>query len=212
MAPGQKLWSLGKYGKVAQVVEYRGKAYNRLIDTALDLKPGERVVDIGCGSGPSFPHLSDRVGPSGHVLGFDYNAEMIERARRRVEQAGWPNVEVLHADATEVELSGFDAAIASYSISATHDVRATMLRVHAALKPGGRLLVLDVRLEPKGWSAPLVRGLAAIYRRIAGWGGVQVHDAARELFSSVVIVGAKGQPVGDDLPGWPPLVNFVATK
>ncbi|GAA4437923.1 hypothetical protein GCM10023148_44860 [Actinokineospora soli] len=143
---------------------------------------------------------------------MDFNEHMVERARRRIAEAGWTNVEVLHADATAMDLSGFDSAIASYSISATHDVRATVRRIHAALEPGGKLLALDVRLEARGWSAPLVRALSALYRRIAGWTGVQVDHAAREVFASVVHIGAKGQPLTGELPGWPPLVNMVATK
>lgn len=212
MRPGQKLWSLGKHEKTASVAEYRMKAYRRFMTKVLAPQPGEHILDVGCGSGPDFGWLSEHVGPEGRVLGVDITEELVERAKRRITKAGWTNVEVIQGDATKLAVEGFDAAVAAYSLSATHDVPATMRCIHAALKPGGRLVALDVRLEAKGPSALIVRGLGALYRRIAGWTGVEVLDAAREVFSEVTPLDGRGNPQQEPLPGWPPLVNFIATR
>src|SRR4051812_1956978 len=56
-------------------------------------RPGERVVDVGCGCGPSTVALAEAVGPAGHVLGVDIAAAVLERAHLRL--AGHPNVELL---------------------------------------------------------------------------------------------------------------------
>ena len=55
---------------------------------ALDLSPGDTVVDVGCGSGAALPYLRERVGPDGAVVGVDLTGEMLARARERVARAG----------------------------------------------------------------------------------------------------------------------------
>ena len=61
--------------------------------------PGERVLDIGCGTGVTTVPYAQAVGPSGHVTGADISRPMLEAARRRVDEAGLTNVELILADA-----------------------------------------------------------------------------------------------------------------
>jgi SAM-dependent methyltransferase len=78
----------------------------------LQLQPGDRVLDAGCGPGGSFPYLVDAVGPSGEVVGIEISPEMTINARRRIEKNGWSNVQVIVADAREVKLEGkFDGLL-----------------------------------------------------------------------------------------------------
>ena len=78
----------------------------------LELKPGDRVLDAGCGSGGSFPYLVDRVGPSGEVVGIEISPETCDSARRRIAKNNWNNVSVLESPAQTVVLSGkFDALL-----------------------------------------------------------------------------------------------------
>ncbi|MEW5926057.1 MAG: methyltransferase domain-containing protein [Gemmatimonadota bacterium] len=65
---------------------------------ALQLRPGDTVVDMGCGTGLNLHLLRAAVGPGGRVVGVDLTDAMLERARRRIERAGWDNVEVVEAD------------------------------------------------------------------------------------------------------------------
>jgi SAM-dependent methyltransferase len=78
----------------------------------LDLKQGDRVLDVGCGMGGSFSYLVDSVGSSGEVVGVEISPEVVINARRRVEKNNWRNVQVIEASAQAVQLTGiFDGLI-----------------------------------------------------------------------------------------------------
>src|SRR5713101_3315169 len=78
----------------------------------LQLKPGDRVLDVGCGPGGSFPYLVDAVGPSGEVVGVEISPEVAINARRRIEKNRWRNVLVIEGDARTVELQDkFDGVL-----------------------------------------------------------------------------------------------------
>ncbi|MGI8498382.1 MAG: SAM-dependent methyltransferase [Gemmatimonadaceae bacterium] len=78
----------------------------------LTLKPGDRVLDMGCGLGGSFPHLVQAVGPSGEVVGVEISPDVTINARRRIAKHLWRNVQVIEADARTVALTGtFDGLL-----------------------------------------------------------------------------------------------------
>jgi len=133
----------------------------RAVET-LDLAGGETVLDVGCGPGSNFALLRERVGPGGRVVGVDYSPTMVAKARERVEDRGWANVDVVRADATRpvVTPESVDAAVATLAISAMPDAREASARLADALRPGGRVGVYDVRPVPSGpWRVvnPVVR-------------------------------------------------------
>jgi ubiquinone/menaquinone biosynthesis C-methylase UbiE len=78
----------------------------------LQLKPGDRVLDAGCGPGGSFPYLLDAVGPSGEVIGVEISPEMVTSARKRIEKNRWRNVQTIESAAETAKLSGlFDGLL-----------------------------------------------------------------------------------------------------
>ena len=78
----------------------------------LDLREGDRVLDVGCGPGGSFPYLARAVGQSGQVVGVEISTEISINARRRMKKNGWRNVEVIEAAAQDVHLIGrFDGLL-----------------------------------------------------------------------------------------------------
>jgi SAM-dependent methyltransferase len=181
----------------------------------LSLGAGHRVLDIGCGRGAALPCLRDAVGARGRVLGIDHSPLMLDRAKECIELHGWDNVELRCVDFTRAHVvpDSFDAAIALFSLSAMPDVPAALDVAATALRPGGRLFVADLRLEPGGWATPLIWLAANLYRRRAGSSGIDVLDAARTTFTRVTLTGrsadrSRTRPGG----GWPPLTTFVATN
>jgi SAM-dependent methyltransferase len=72
----------------------------------LQLEPGDRVLDAGCGPGGSFPYLADAVGPSGEVVGVEISPAVTINARRRITANGWRNVSVIEGNAETVQLEG----------------------------------------------------------------------------------------------------------
>lgn len=71
----------------------------------LRLRAGDRVLDIGCGTGANFPYLQAAVGPSGHVVGVEISPFLAAKARHYVQQQGWRNVHVITAAAQSVSLA-----------------------------------------------------------------------------------------------------------
>jgi len=72
--------------------------YRRHAVDLLKLKPGDCLVDLGCGTGLSFPHIMDRIGPDGHLTGVDMTPGMLACARERCDSAGWNNVELVQSE------------------------------------------------------------------------------------------------------------------
>ncbi len=84
---------------------------------ALDLDPGDTVVEFGCGPGVNAPALREAVGPTGRVVGVDITGAMLDRARGLAERRGWENVAFVRGDATDPPVRSADAVLATFVTS-----------------------------------------------------------------------------------------------
>jgi SAM-dependent methyltransferase len=107
----------------------------------LNLLPGQRVVDLGCGAGRTTLELASRVGRDGEVVGVDIAAEMLARGRERAARLGTGNIEFLHADVQVHDLGEgrFDAAYSRFGVMFFTDPAAAFANIRRALRPGGVL-------------------------------------------------------------------------
>ena len=112
---------------------------------ALQLEPGQVVVDAGCGTGWCLPRLAERVGANGKVIGFDPSSEMLEVARLRLPR-GSAKIHLLQATGQKVVLpASADAILFSY----THDLirsRAALENLLAQAKRGARIAATSTKL------------------------------------------------------------------
>jgi ubiquinone/menaquinone biosynthesis C-methylase UbiE len=116
---------------------------------ALGLKPGERVLELGHGTGRALVELARAVGPGGRVLGADLSPGMAQVALRRLRDEGLADrVELVTGDALALELpaASLDAAFSAFTLETFPEGAALELlaRVRVALRPGGRLALVSM--------------------------------------------------------------------
>ena len=104
-------------------------------------KPGERLLDIGCGTGATTLAFAEATGSEGSVVGLDISQILLVRARERKSEGGLDQVEFLLADAqTEAFAAGdFDLLVSRFGVMFFNDPVAAFTNLAGALRPGGRL-------------------------------------------------------------------------
>lgn len=160
-----------------------------------NLRPGEVVVDLGCGGGLDVFLAAAKVGPSGRAIGIDMTAEMLTRARQNAARAnnsqGFPNVEFHLATIDRLPLAdaSVDCVISNCVINLAPDKLAVFREVARVLKPGGRLAVSDIALK-KPLPAEVGQDLMAYVGCIAG--AVPIEEYRRQLaeagFAAVQVI------------------------
>jgi ubiquinone/menaquinone biosynthesis C-methylase UbiE len=111
-----------------------------------ELRPEERVVDVGCGAGIDSLIAARMVGPNGQVLGVDMTEAMLDKARRSAAAAGLSNVEFRagYGESLPVSDAWADAVISNGVLNLMPDKSACLREMARVLKPGGRLQIADI--------------------------------------------------------------------
>ena len=109
----------------------------------LGLQPGERVLDVCCGSGASALAAAEKVGPAGSVLGVDLAERLLERARAKAAARGLPHAEFRLGDMLDLRLppDHFDAVVCVFGIFFVPDMSAAVRALWQVTRPGGRLAI-----------------------------------------------------------------------
>ncbi|MES2642160.1 MAG: methyltransferase domain-containing protein [Myxococcota bacterium] len=129
-------------------VERFYRDYRAGVINAMGLAPGQRALDLACGTGPNLPLLAAAVGPTGSVLGVDFSAGMLARAGTRVAEL--PQVTLLQRDArtlTPADIGPIDAIVSTLGLSVIPDFEAVLAATWSLLAPGGRFVIFDVYAE-----------------------------------------------------------------
>ena len=155
---------LPAYGDRARNYDRDTSAFQRYRDdivAALPLRPGQVVLDVGCGTGLCCGLLRDKVGPAGTVIGIEESPEMAAVAREYIAREGWRNVTVLQAPAEQARIEGrADAAL----FCAVHDILQSpgaLENILASLRPGAWVAAGGGK-----WAAPFLVALNSMVQAL----------------------------------------------
>ena len=190
-----------------------------------ELRPGERVLDLGSGGGIDVILSARRVGPTGRAFGVDMTDEMLALAVRNAAEAGVDNVEFIRGTVEAIPLpaSTIDVVISNCVINLAADKSAVFREIARVLRPGGRVGVSDVvaddRLSPeqraeRGSYSGCIAGALSFAEYRAGLAAVGLtdieiaptHAVADGLFGAIVKASKPLEaPAADTLPAMPDL-------
>jgi demethylmenaquinone methyltransferase/2-methoxy-6-polyprenyl-1,4-benzoquinol methylase/phosphoethanolamine N-methyltransferase len=131
----------------------RGRAIRQATVEPAQIKPGDRVLDVGCGTGDLTMAAKAVAGPGGEVVGTDASPQMIDLARRKAARVG---VEVTFQldliEAMTFPDNQFDVVLSSLMMHHLPDdlKREGLAEIYRVLKPGGRLLIVDMESSSSG--------------------------------------------------------------
>ncbi len=142
-----------------------------------NLKPGEVVVDLGCGGGLDVLLAAKKVGDQGRVIGIDMTPAMLDLARKNAVKAGATNTEFYQSTIDVIPLpdASVDCVISNCVINLATDKPAVFREVARILKPGGRLAISDIALK-KSLPNELAHDLMAYVGCIAGAISIEAYQ------------------------------------
>lgn len=173
--PANTFW--GRYGR--QTVE------------RLRLAPGERVLDVCCGSGASAIPAAETVGSAGSVVGVDLAENLLELARSKAKQRGLENIEFRSGDMTQLpfEEGSFDVVVCVFGIFFVPDMEAALRELKRVLRTGGKLAITTWGprfFEPASaafWNS--VRNVRPdLYKGFNPWDRISDIDSVRSLLTA----------------------------
>ncbi len=174
-------------GKVAEKYDFslppffarwKKKAFN---DSAL--KNGDRVLVFCCGTGLDFPHILQKIGKDGEIVGVDFSSEMLNKANEKIRAKKWENIELIEADITKFKdqlYKIFDAGVCTLGMSIIPDYQSAYYNLFSYVRKCGEIIIGDMQLA-SGWLArfnPLTILLAKKYG-----GTYEGHQNSLELCS-----------------------------
>jgi SAM-dependent methyltransferase len=146
-----------------------------------DIRPGETVLDLGCGGGIDTILAARRTGPAGRVIALDFLPEMLERTAASSREAGLGNVETLLGELEAIPLpdATVDLVISNGVVNLSPRKARVMAECVRVLRPGGRLCISDLTVDQDGLPPEVLTQPAAWAGCVAG--ALSETDIVRKL-------------------------------
>ncbi|MGH3466053.1 MAG: methyltransferase domain-containing protein [Kribbellaceae bacterium] len=165
------------------------------------IRPGETILDIGCGAGIDTILAAQRTGASGRVIALDFLPEMLDRTTAAAREAGLRNVEPLEGEMEAIPLpdNSVDLVISNGVVNLTARKARVMAECSRILRPGGRLCVADLTVEQDDLPAEILTQPAAWTGCIAGALAEDdfVHKLETAGFASVEVLHRQPLSIDD---------------
>ena len=135
----------------------------------LNLKKGDKVLDLACGIGNNFDYLLKKIGSNGIIVGIDYSQNMLNTAKKIIDRKGISNIRLLKKDAAKLRLSHcyFDGIISTNGISSIPNYKEGLRRSISSLKKGKRIVILDGKLFDGHYK--ILNCFLKLFRWPVGW-------------------------------------------
>jgi ubiquinone/menaquinone biosynthesis C-methylase UbiE len=146
-----------KWVRFRHLLSGNGKLHSDVAMPRFDIRPGNRVLDFGCGFGETSLEIGRLVGPSGQVVGLDCTAAFLDIANRERDEAGLQNVryELGDAQSHPLDAGSYDVAFARFGVMFFESAVRALRNVHRALVPGGKVCLIVWRslADNPAWGA-----------------------------------------------------------
>ncbi|MFH5821698.1 methyltransferase domain-containing protein [Georgenia sp. AZ-5] len=198
-AVARRLYAADELAAVPEVAVNRSLGVANHLRHA-DIRPGETVLDIGCGAGIDTILAARRTGPDGLVIALDFLPEMLERTQEAVRAAGLANVRLVEGEMEALPLAddSVDLVISNGVVNLSARKARVMAECARVLRPGGRLCIADLTVEqddlppriathPTAWAGCLAGALSE---------AAMIHKLSRAGFRAVRVVHR--EPLGVD--------------
>jgi len=156
---------------------WKKKAFNES-----SLKQGDRVIVYCCGTGLDFPHIIDKIGKEGKIIGVDYSSKMLQKAKEKIGKKKWSNIELIEADITkfkELEIKA-DVGVCTLGMSIIPEFKTAYYNLLSNVREQGEIIIGDMQLA-SGWLARF-NPLTVFLSKEFG-GTVEGHQNSLDLYS-----------------------------
>jgi demethylmenaquinone methyltransferase/2-methoxy-6-polyprenyl-1,4-benzoquinol methylase len=144
---------------------FRIKAYRKAAVDGLNLKAGNTVIDLGCGTGLNFKLLQKKVGPTGKIIGVDLSEGMLGQAKDRIRRSGWQNVRLVQADMYEYNIpEGTDGVLSTLALTMSPNYDQIIKKAAASLSTGARISIFELK-KPEKWPDGMVQLMVNLLKR-----------------------------------------------
>lgn len=172
------------------LIGFQYQFYRREAIKELSLKPGDTVLDLGCGTGLNFPILQRKVGYKGTIIGVDLSESMLDKAQKRVRRHGWKNVQLVESDMADFAIPEHtDAVLSTAALTMSPEYYQIIQYVADELKPGKRMSIFEFK-KPEKWPEWLVDvtlsllktyGVRKAHTKRTPWKSIEHHFQQSEM-------------------------------